>query len=223
MTRLAQGETMRNDLRCAMFWPTIGNGVYISTTVASQIRDPRVRLVHRCITYTLSGRHSSHHHVTSADLFYLYTIYSAEAFCNIPFWVANFLNSGVVEREGDRIYGGMLVTRLARSYGILGHEIMRYLGSDSACRVVKVRSLKQMEVVMEMEDGTFIWFNVGGNVDPGSDEDEDEPQQQHPHGGYEAGTADYYWHMSPGDWQAHQGVWIGEVDAWRSRVDERFE
>lgn len=32
MHRLLGGETMRNDLRCAMFWPSIGNGVYTLTT-----------------------------------------------------------------------------------------------------------------------------------------------------------------------------------------------
>jgi hypothetical protein len=50
LRRLLGGETVRNDLRCATFWPIIGNGGYTSTTGATFIRDPRVRLVHRCIT-----------------------------------------------------------------------------------------------------------------------------------------------------------------------------
>jgi hypothetical protein len=89
--RLMDAETIRNDLRSAMFWPTIGNGVYTSTTVASSIRDPRVRLTHRCISYSLSGRQSSTHRITGSDLFFLYTIYSPNVYCNIPFWVASYL------------------------------------------------------------------------------------------------------------------------------------
>lgn len=78
MQRLMGGETMRSELRCAMFWPTIGNGVYTSTTRAASIRDPRIRLAHRWITYSLEGRHGSTHRVTASDLFYLYTMFSED-------------------------------------------------------------------------------------------------------------------------------------------------
>ena len=110
---------MRNDLRCATFWPSIGNGVYTSTTGATSIRDPRVRLAHKCITYSLTGCHSSTHCVTASNLCYMYTIFLEDMYCNILFWVASYLKMSVGERDGDKIYGGMFVTRLARSYGIL--------------------------------------------------------------------------------------------------------
>lgn len=106
MGKLLNCETMRNDTRCALFWPNIGNDVYTSTTRASFIRDLRVRLTHRCITYSLSGRHGSTHRITASDLFFLYTIYSQDVYCNIPFWVASYLKGGVGEKEGDKIYGG---------------------------------------------------------------------------------------------------------------------
>ena len=46
----------------------------------------------------------------------------------------------------------MFVTRLARSYGILRPEILDYL-SSSGCRIVKSKSLRQMEVVTELASG----------------------------------------------------------------------
>ena len=91
MRRLLGGETMRNDLRCATFWPIIGNEVYTSTTKATFIRDPRISLVHRCITYSLAGCHSSNHRVPTSDLFSLYTIFSPDVYRNIPFWVESCL------------------------------------------------------------------------------------------------------------------------------------
>lgn len=41
-------------------------------------------------------------------------------FCNIPYCLARYLGDGAVkERKTSKIYGGMFVTRLARSYGIM--------------------------------------------------------------------------------------------------------
>ena len=71
----------------------------------------------------------------------------------------------------------MFVTRLARSYGVLRPEIMRYLSDGNACRTVKVRSLKQMDVVMELDDGTFMWFDPDVDENVGGEDDEDEEQQ----------------------------------------------
>ena len=64
------------------------------------------------------------------------------------------------------------MTRLARSYGILVPEIMGYLSDCGACRVVKAKSLKQMSIVMELGDGSYVWYVVGG-VAAAGDEDED--------------------------------------------------
>ena len=224
MLRLQNGETMKNDFECAQFWPTIGEGDYTPTTRASQIRDPRVRLTHRCLTFSLSGRHSSQHRVTSLDLFFLYTIHNPGVYCNIPYWVAILLKHGAGTRETDRICGGMFVTRLARSYGILRPEIMDYL-SSSSCRTVKSKSLRQMDVVTELAGGLWTWYVPGGHEEE-DDDDEDEEDGQQPgqeHGGYEVGSDDYYRNMSRGDWQAHQGAWMGQVDSWRTTTDQRFD
>lgn len=95
------------------------------------------------------------------------------------------------------------MTRLARSYGILVPEIMGYLSDCGTCRVVKAKSLKQMNVVMELGDGSFVWYVIGGVTAAGDDDDEDDdegaPQQQQQYGDYEVGSADYYRHMSRGN------------------------
>lgn len=221
LLNLLHGETQRNEMRCVTFWPTIGNGAYTSTTGAASIRDPIVRLVHRCITYSLSARQGTTHRITASDLFYLYTIFSEDVYCNIPFWVASYLRTSVGERDFDKVYGGMFVTRLARSYGLLTPQIIGYLSDCGKCRIARAKSLRQMSIVMQMGDGTYIWY-IGVN-DGDDDGDDEEVPQQHQFAGYEEGTADYYRHMGRGDWQAHQGAWMGQVDAWRATTDQRFD
>ena len=161
MATLSHGENIKNDMRSAQFWPTIGDGLYANgVTGASAIRDPRVKLAHRCISFTISGRDSSQHRITFFDLFFLYTIYSEDVFCNIPFWVASFLQGEIGEKDNDLIYGGMFITKLARSYRVLTPEIRDYL-SEGVCRVVRVRSLKQMRIVMDLGGGTTLGGDLG--------------------------------------------------------------
>ena len=116
------------------------------------------------------------------------------------------------------------MTRLARSYGIFVPEIMGYLSDCGACKVVRAKSLKQMSIVMELRNGTFTWYVARGPAGVEDDEDDDEGVPHQPHyEDYEVGSADYYRHMGRGDWQAHQGAWMGQVDAWRTTTDQRFD
>ena len=177
MMRLQHGETVKNDLVCAQFWPTIGEGNYTPTTGASQIRDPRIRLTHKCLAYSLTGHHSSQHRVTTSDLLFLYTIHNPGIYCNIPYWVAIMLTHGAGTRGTDRICGGMFVTKLARSYGILRPEILEYL-SGTSCRTVKSKSLGQMDIVTELAGGFWTWLVPGGGADDDDEDEEDEQQQQ---------------------------------------------
>jgi hypothetical protein len=115
------------------------------------------------------------------------------------------------------------VTRLARSYELLVPSIMGYLSDCGACRVVRAKSLRQMSIVMQLADGSYGWYEEGGPDDAEDDDVDEGAPQQHQFGGYEVGSADYYRHMSRGDWQAHQGAWMGQVDAWRTTTDQRFD
>ncbi|GKD62385.1 hypothetical protein Tco_1299894, partial [Tanacetum coccineum] len=61
------------------FWPTIGDdGFNVGNTKVASIRDPRVKLGHRCIVTTIAGRKENTIRVTEIDLFYLYCIYFDE-------------------------------------------------------------------------------------------------------------------------------------------------
>ncbi|GKB72362.1 hypothetical protein Tco_0933774 [Tanacetum coccineum] len=63
----------------------------LRNTKVAAIRDPRVKLSHRCIATTIVGRKESTHRVTEIDLLYIYCIYSDEVVCNIPYWLAKYM------------------------------------------------------------------------------------------------------------------------------------
>ncbi|GKF15593.1 hypothetical protein Tco_0057055, partial [Tanacetum coccineum] len=64
-----------------MFWPTISVGGYnVGNTKAKSIRNPRIKLAHRCITMTITGRKETTNRVTEIDLFYLYCIFGEKAY-----------------------------------------------------------------------------------------------------------------------------------------------
>ena len=115
----------------------------------------------------------------------------------------------------------MFVTRLARSYGLLVPQIMGYLSDCGACRVVRAKSLRQMNIVIQLANGSYTWYLAGGpdGTEDDDDDDDEGAPQQHQFRDYVVGSADYYRHMGRGDWQAHQGAWMGQVDAWRTTTD----
>nr|GEV06702.1 zinc finger, CCHC-type [Tanacetum cinerariifolium] len=63
----------------------------VRNTKVASIGNPRVKLAHRCIATTISGRKESTHRVTEIDLYYLYCIYKEGVVCNIPYWLAKYL------------------------------------------------------------------------------------------------------------------------------------
>nr|GEV75451.1 zinc finger, CCHC-type [Tanacetum cinerariifolium] len=59
------------------FWPSIRDGRFnVGNTKLTSIRDLGVKLAHRCIPTTISGRQESTNRVTEIDLYYLYCIYT---------------------------------------------------------------------------------------------------------------------------------------------------
>ncbi|GJR72215.1 hypothetical protein Tco_0084580 [Tanacetum coccineum] len=76
---LQNAKTIKQGRLILEFWSTIVNGVFrVGKMVAKQIRDPRIRLAHRCIAMIISGRKDSTQRVTMIDLFYLYCVYGRE-------------------------------------------------------------------------------------------------------------------------------------------------
>ncbi|GJR06159.1 hypothetical protein Tco_0529143 [Tanacetum coccineum] len=140
-----------------------------SATLMTAIRDPRVKLAHRCIAMTIVGRNESTHKVIEIDLFYLYCIYSDEVVYNIPYWLAKYM---VGMREKILICEGMFVTRITRSYGLLTNEMMGALSVEPSLYVFKKKSLISMGVVMELHNVGCFWPAAREAVEEDEENDE---------------------------------------------------
>ncbi|GKD82280.1 hypothetical protein Tco_1349119 [Tanacetum coccineum] len=137
------------------FWPTIGDGGFnVGNTKVASIKEPRVKLAHRCIETTIAGRKETTHRVTEIDLYYLYCIYTLEVACNIPYWLSKYLKR---IRDKNLIYGGMLVTKIDRLFGLLTDELRNALSIEPPPHLFKKKSLIAMGVIMELQNGMCVW------------------------------------------------------------------
>ncbi|GKB08219.1 hypothetical protein Tco_0836503 [Tanacetum coccineum] len=76
LSSLRNVETVNATHFTHLFWPTVGDGGYnVGNTKAKSIRNPRIKLAHRCITMTITCRKETTNRVTEIDLFYLYCIF----------------------------------------------------------------------------------------------------------------------------------------------------
>ncbi|GKA37603.1 retrovirus-related pol polyprotein from transposon TNT 1-94 [Tanacetum coccineum] len=152
---LSRAEIVKVNHLLMKFWPTIGDsGFNVGNTRVASIRDPRVKLAHRCIATTIAERKETTHRVTKIDLYYLYCIYTLEVICNIPYWLSKYLK-GV--RDKNLIYGGMFVTRIARSFGLLTNKIRDALSIEPPPHVFKKKTLISIGVIMELQNGICVW------------------------------------------------------------------
>ncbi|GJT42201.1 hypothetical protein Tco_0942066 [Tanacetum coccineum] len=191
-----------------LFWPSIGDDRFnVGNTKAKSIRDPRIKLAHRCIMMTIMGRKETTNRVTEIDLFYLYCIFGEGVVCNIPYWLAKYLK-GV--RDKSVIFGGMFVTKIARSFGLLTEEMVSVLNREPPPHVYRKKSLVMMGVNMELHKGECCWPVTRGIIEKEKGNDEEGDRE----GGNEGagGSTDIYWNMSEGDWQVRQARWIDQQD-----------
>ncbi|GKC69882.1 hypothetical protein Tco_1115765 [Tanacetum coccineum] len=92
LSGLRRAETVNSNHLTYLFWPSIGDDKFnVGKTKAKSIRDPRIKLAHRCITMTITGKKETTNRVTKIDLFYLYCIFEERVVCNIPYWLAKYL------------------------------------------------------------------------------------------------------------------------------------
>nr|GEV56524.1 hypothetical protein [Tanacetum cinerariifolium] len=119
------------------------SGLSRAETVAS-IRNPRVKLAHRCIETTISGRKESTNMVTEIDLYYLYCIYTEGVVCNIPYWLARYLKS---IKNKSLICEEMFETRISRSFGLLTNKKRDTLSVEPPPHIFKKKSLIGMGVI----------------------------------------------------------------------------
>nr|GEZ16599.1 hypothetical protein [Tanacetum cinerariifolium] len=132
--------------------------------------------------------------VIEIDLFYLYCIYSEGVACNIPYWLAKYMNR---IREKSLICKGMFVTTIAQSFRLLTNEMMGALSVEPFPHVFKKKSLISMGVVMELHNRACFW-PVGREVEEEDEEDNEANEEAGGDVGNEGakGSADMYRNMS---------------------------
>ncbi|GJT15350.1 hypothetical protein Tco_0874056 [Tanacetum coccineum] len=65
LSGLRNAETVNSTRLTHMFWPTISDAGYnVGNTKEKSSRNPRIKLAHRCITMTITGRKETTNHVT---------------------------------------------------------------------------------------------------------------------------------------------------------------
>nr|GFB29666.1 hypothetical protein [Tanacetum cinerariifolium] len=120
LSGLRKAKMVNSTCMTHLFWSSIGDDKFnVGNTKAKSIRDPRIKLAHRCITITIMGNKETTNRITKIDLFYLYCIFREGVACNIPYWLAKYLK-GV--RDKSVIFEGMFVTKIALSFGLLTEE-----------------------------------------------------------------------------------------------------
>ncbi|GKE53099.1 hypothetical protein Tco_1488255 [Tanacetum coccineum] len=200
LSGLRRVETVNFTHLTYLFWPSIGDNMFnVGNTKAKSIRDPRIKLAHRCIMMTITSRKKTTNRVTEIDLFYLYCIYGEGVVYNIPYWLAKYLK-GI--RDKSVIFGGMFVTKIARSFGLLTEKMMSVLNHEPPPHIYRKKSLVKIGVIMEIHEGECCWPATRGVVE----EDKGDDEEGDGEGGNEGvgGSADIYRNMSVGDWQVRQ-------------------
>ncbi|GJT25329.1 hypothetical protein Tco_0895266 [Tanacetum coccineum] len=188
--RLNKGETVRAEILTMGFWPSIGDGEFVmGGTAVKKVRDLKVRLAHRYIAITISGRKESTHRITTNDLFFLYCIYGEGVTCNIPYWLTQYLKS---VRDKDLTCGGMFVTRIARSFRLLTSFMVDALNVEPKAHILKKKSLISMNVVMDLGKGACCWLATRQVKE--YDEVEEVSNEE------VGGSTEVYRNMSRGDW-----------------------
>ncbi|GJW42818.1 hypothetical protein Tco_0071617 [Tanacetum coccineum] len=192
---LRKGVTMKANHLLLGFWPTIrDDGFNVGNTKVAAIRDPRVKLAHHFIATTITCRKESTHRVTKIDIFYLYCIYSDEVICNIPYWLAKYM---VGMREKSLICGGMFVTRIARSYGLLTNEMMGALTREA------VEEDEKDDEGDEAAEGDAGHEGAGGSADMYHNMSQGD------------------WQVRQARWMDQQDEKCGRINTWMGQQDER--
>ncbi|GJQ98001.1 hypothetical protein Tco_0009140 [Tanacetum coccineum] len=201
LSGLRKAETVNSTRETHSIWPSIGDDMFnVGNIKAQSIRSPRIKLAHRCITMTITGRKETTNRVTEIDFFYLYCIFGEGVVCNIPYWLSKYLK-GV--RDKAMIFGG-----------------------DPPPHVYRKKSLVKMGVIMELHEGVCCWPATREVVEENKGDDEEGDEE----GGNKGvgGSTNVYRNMSVGEWQVHQAQWMGQqddrwgkLDTWMEQQDQR--
>lgn len=98
------------------WWTSIVNGCYNpSSAYEGRILSPIHRFIHRLVTFSINQK-KEQDRVCSLDIFFLGSIITPNVFYHFPYCRISDKQDGK-NRAGSPIYRGILVTKLARSYG----------------------------------------------------------------------------------------------------------
>lgn len=148
------------------WWKTISNGVHIpSITQEGDISSPIHRLTHSFIASTINMRKDKDK-VPNLDILFLWSILTLGFFCNIPYCLAKYLAKKVTK---DRKFlpncGGMLVTKLARSYGLFDRGAENLLTLMSTRRF-NILLYKRVTIMQDNRGNSFSIPEVDEAVQP---------------------------------------------------------
>nr|GEY13338.1 putative retrotransposon Orf1 [Tanacetum cinerariifolium] len=126
LSGLSEAKIVNSTYLTHLFWPSIGDVRFnVGNTKVKSIRNPRIKLAHRCITMTIAGRKETINRVIEIHLFYLYCIFGEGVICNIPYWLTKYLKS---VKDKSVIFRGMFVTRI--SWSLLTNEMVSVLSHE---------------------------------------------------------------------------------------------
>nr|GEV94636.1 hypothetical protein [Tanacetum cinerariifolium] len=79
---------------------------------------------------------------------------SLRVICNFPYWLARDLR---IARDINILCGGTFVTRIAWSFGLISSVMVDALSVEPRARTFTKKSLVTIEIVMELDGGTYCW------------------------------------------------------------------
>ncbi|KAM0070962.1 hypothetical protein Hdeb2414_s0001g00019411 [Helianthus debilis subsp. tardiflorus] len=141
----------------ARFWRAIAISPFSNNMVASDIRDPVYRFVHKILVSTLIGRHEWDNKVNQHSLFCLMCMVERR-----PAYLASILAWSLVRpKKGGgkaRLYGGSYITMLAANLGIFVDFPPERMRTGPTPSLMELRSFQMARIVTC--DDPPVWSEV---------------------------------------------------------------
>ncbi|GKE18540.1 hypothetical protein Tco_1426117 [Tanacetum coccineum] len=149
------------------YWMGISSaGDFLGTAPShTAIQDPILRLFHRLIDYSISGRSQAPEKVSMTDLFYLRGM--DVNWVNVTYLLARYLRLFAAGRKSmAHISGGQFVAQLAEHFGLLTAEILGGLTVITPeLPIIDMAKLVRLKIYVEIDD-TWAWVTMGPERQP---------------------------------------------------------
>ncbi|KAK1432117.1 hypothetical protein QVD17_09008 [Tagetes erecta] len=178
-TELFDGlHDFRSDFEKAGFWEEVASGPYAARTAkATKLRDPLHRFIHRVLVGTICLRGDSVGNVSTRDLFFLFCFIRRENI-NLGHCLANYLVTSSGKLPSSQICGGIYVTQMAESLGLLTPENVATLTLIYDTPALDLRTLRYMTLVVQTPAGWRLKDKEGRIWDPIPAEEEPEDEEE---------------------------------------------